>query len=75
MYIQHILHKIIGLKHAIIGFTDHKGLCDALRSTKLIDDRRLHIDVATLKEVLKHGKVQEICLCPTTEQLADCLTK
>jgi hypothetical protein len=75
MYIQHILHEITGLKHPIIGFTDHKGLCEALRSTKLIDDKRLRIDVASLKEVLKHGKVHEIRLCPTTEQLADCLTK
>jgi transposase InsO family protein len=75
LFIQQVLQQITNLTHPVVGVTDHRGLTEAVRSTKMIDDKRLRIDVASLKELLKQGKVQEIRLCPTSEQLADCLTK
>jgi hypothetical protein len=75
LYLQHAMKELLRITIPIIGFSDHRGLNEALRSTKLTDDRRLRIDISAVKEMLKDGYVKEIRYCSTFDQLADCLTK
>ena len=53
---------------------DNKSLHDAVKSTGVISERRLIIELASLREIQDQKK---ICVewIPTHEQLADCLTK
>lgn len=55
--------------------TDHEGLWGHVYSTHLTEDRRLRIDLAAAKESLQKGEIQEVRLCSSAQQLADCLTK
>ena len=55
--------------------TDHKGLWESLYSTHLTEDRRLRIDLAAAKESLQKAEIQEVRVCSSAQQLADCLTK
>ena len=79
VYVKQILCEILNLDPCvslpIIGVSNHEGLCKSLRSTKLVDDRRLRIDLASMKQSLAQGTVKEVKLCATKDQLADVLTK
>ena len=44
-------------------------------STKLVDDKRLRIDIAAISESLLRNEVSEIRWCPVKIHLADCMTK
>ena len=62
---------------AVIGITDHEGLqgnvCNALKPK--VDDLRLRQEIAIMREYLHFGEIDQVKLCPTARQLADCLTK
>lgn len=78
LYLKKVILQIMSLNQKdlpVIGIVDHKGLWEAVRSTKLVEDRRLRIEIASVKECLQRGEVMEVRLCSTTEMLADCLTK
>ena len=66
-------------KKAILvqGITDHEGLqgniCNALKPK--VDDLRLRQEIAIMREYLQFGEVDQVKLCSTQQQLADCLTK
>ena len=59
----------------IVCFTDNKSLYDSIHSTKLISEKRLRIDIASIQEMLSDGSVQAINWISTDLQYADCLTK
>ena len=75
IYLQNSMKELLGVEIPMVGYTDNQGQELALKSTKLTDDRRLRIDIAGIKEMLKNGLVREIRICSTGDQLADCLTK
>ena len=78
LYQKEILCQILSLSSSnlpIVGMTDNEGLWQAVRSTKLVDDRRLRIELAGVKENLQRGDIREIRWCCSAEMLADCLTK
>ena len=76
IYLSSILQEMILVpKLPIIGITDHAGLHKNLNSTKLVDDKRLRVDLASIKEDLASGVVSEVALCESSMQLADALTK
>ncbi len=78
LYQKEILCQILSLSKndlPIVGVVDHQGLWEAVRSTKLVEDRRLRIELAGVKESLQRGEIMEIRLCTSGEMLADCLTK
>ena len=80
IYVRHVLCQIFSVpsksEHfAITGVTDHEGLCRNIRSTKLVEDRRLRLDIASIKQNIARGEVSEVILCSSGEQLADVLTK
>lgn len=60
---------------SIVAFVDSKQLHDAIHSSRSVSDHRLRRDIANVKERLELGEVSEVRWVPTTEMLADSLTK
>ena len=54
--------------------TDNKSLAEHLKSSKVIQDLRLRVDIARLREMMKLGEI-EVQWVDKTIQLADPLTK
>jgi hypothetical protein len=59
----------------ITCFTDHKGLLESLFSTKLVEDRRLRIEIAVMKQCIERKDINQVKKVSSSQQLADCLTK
>lgn len=53
----------------ITAFIDNKSVIEALQSTKLVGDKRLRIDIASIVEMKLNNRV-EIKWCPGKIQLA-----
>lgn len=53
----------------IICVTDSHSLADALRSTKSVSEKRLRLEISSIKELIQAQKVERVLW------LADCLTK
>ena len=60
---------------AVHCFVDNRSLVEALDSSRGVEDRRLCIDIALLKDMLSRGEINSVSWVRTSEQLADCLTK
>ena len=56
-------------------FVDSKSLVETLNSTKNVDDRRLRIDIAVLRNMVENKEISSVYWIPTCKQLTDCLTK
>ena len=73
-----MLENIIGIPHKtipIIAYVDNKSVIEAVHSTKLVDDKRLRVDIAAISESLTRTEVSEIKWCPGNIHLAYCMTK
>ena len=56
-------------------FTDSRNLYRSVMSTALVDNPRLRIEVAKLKESLKIGEISKLLQINGHDMIADCLTK
>ena len=54
---------------------DNKSLCEAVRSTKHVTERRLRLEISHIKELVNTNQIQQLKWSDTKHQLADCLTK
>ena len=73
-----MLESIIGIPHKtipIIAYVENKSVNAALHSTKLVDDKRLRVDIAAISESLTRTEVSDIKRCPSKIHLADCMKK
>ena len=59
----------------IVCVTDNHSLLDAVKSTKCVTEKRLRLEISSIKELMHSRAVQQIMWLPTKEQLANCLTK
>lgn len=59
----------------IICVTDSRSLVDALKSTKSVSEKRLRLEISSIKELVQAQKVEQVLWHNTNKQLADCLTK
>ena len=59
----------------VICFVDNKSLHESIYSTKLVDEKRLRLDIAAFKQVISQGLIRQVNWCPAENQLADVLTK
>jgi hypothetical protein len=75
LYLQAIIKELINVKVPISAYIDNKSTLDAVNSTKLVDDRRLIVDIAAIKEELREKLIESISWLPDKQQLANCLTK
>ena len=63
--------KTIGIH----GFVDNQSTVDAVKSTTVVDDKRLRREIGAIKQMLERGEINTIQWIPGSEQLADVLTK
>ena len=56
-------------------YTDSRNLVNAVNSTSMVDDPRLRLEVASLKESLEKGEVTSLIHIPGKNMLANCMTK
>ena len=59
----------------IICKTDSMGLYKALYSTKCVQDKRLRVDMARLRQMIERREITQVEWVESSKQLADCLTK
>ena len=77
-YYRTIIDDILGISNKtipIIAYVDYKSVTEAVYSTKLVDDKRLMIDIAAISESLSRDEVSEIKWCLGKIHLADRMTK
>ena len=58
--------------HALV---DNQSTVDAVKSTTVVDDKRLRREIGAIKQMLERGEVKTVQWIPGSEQLADVLTK
>ena len=75
--IKSLLEELLLCQNSIkiVSIIDNKSLFDALYSTKTIEDKRLSVDVAAVREKLNNGEIAEVKWVESSKQIADCLTK
>ena len=74
--LSHQVSEILNLQSLpIFAVTDNESLANAVRSTTSIEDKRLRIEISSLREMLNRKEITEIKWVQTENQLADCLTK
>ena len=62
-------------KFPIICVSDNKSLIESAASTKVLEDKRLQIDICSIREMLQNQEIKSINWVPSQDQLADCMTK
>ena len=72
--VQHTLRLVLVCTPRAIARTDCRSLYDYIYRGKKIYEKRLHVELCLIREILKE-KQCEIEWCETKDQLADCLTK
>jgi len=78
IYLRGLIVEMLGREEKsvpIVAFVDNKSVTQALCSTKLVDGKRLRMDIAAIKESLDRSEISTVKWVPGEEQLADCLTK
>ena len=75
IYVQNFFKETLNITPKITAIVDNKGLAQSAYSTKVIEDKRLMIDLASIREDLNKGIIQDILWVKGQEMLADCLTK
>lgn len=77
-FVRSILQEMIQVKEEngipIKCYTDNKSLSENIHSTKLISEKRLRLDLASIKESVNIGDI-EVIWVRTSKQISDCLTK
>lgn len=74
-FVRSILCEMFLIENVLIKcYTDNKSLCQNVHSTKLISEKRLRMDLASIKESVSAGDIS-VTWVPNTHQISDCLTK
>ena len=65
------------IKIPISVLTDNKSITDSIHLTTIskLENKRLRVDFAVLRDSLKRGEIDELRWIPDPIQVADCLTK
>lgn len=74
-YIRAVIGEFIPGNVAIYAHVDNKSTVEAIYSTKLVDDRRLRIDIAAIKQSIDKGEITTVRWIEGNNQIANCLTK
>ena len=76
-YIRFILAEAWHIKPAevpIVSYVDNDDLYKSLHSTTLVSDKKLRIDIASIKQTMSEENVS-VCWLQSSDMLADGLTK
>jgi hypothetical protein len=77
LYYRKIIEDICAVWQGTIpitAFIDNKSVTEALQSTKMVEDKRMRIDIAAICE-MKQNNYVEVKWCPGKVQLANSMTK
>ena len=77
-YYRQMVEEIMGLESKTIpiqAYIDNKSVIEAILSTRMVDDKRLRVDVAAIQELLKFHDINRIQWVPGNLQLANPMTK
>ena len=77
-YLRTLLEELLALPAYTIqleAYVDNRSVIEAIHSTKLVDDKRLRLDISAMKESLNLGQVHSVRWCPSEFQIANCMTK
>ena len=77
-YYRTMVEEILGVPNksiSITAYTDNKSVIEAVFSTKLVDDKRLRVDIAAIQEFIQTNDINKIKWCAGDNQLANCMTK
>ena len=66
--------RLVPRSSPILTFTDNKSLFDSANTTSQIADRRLRVEISSIREMQERGEIT-IQWINKEKQLADCLTK
>ena len=76
LYIAEIISGMTGSRRMKIDcFVDNKSLVDNLETYHNVEDKRLRIDMAILREMIDRKEIETVNWIDSESQLADCLTK
>ena len=75
VFYRKFLEEMTEIQFPVIAYADNKCVIESLKSTKLVHDKRLRIDIAAVSGSLKTGEITEIRWCAGKKQLANCMTK
>ena len=71
-WLQSVLNEILGTnKFNIECRSDSQSLCNAIRSSTALSEKRLTVDIAILREMLSKGEISEVIWVPASAQTAD----
>ena len=73
--LSEILHRSNSQRIPIECYVDNQSLWENTQSTKNVSEKRLRIDLASIKEMIKNEEITDIKLVTTSSQLSDCFTK
>lgn len=76
IYYREIVEEMCSLKQClpITAFIDNRSVIEAISSTKMVDDKRLRIDIAGIGEMKRNSNIF-VKWCPGKVQLAKSLSK
>ncbi len=76
-FLRAIIIELVGshINLPIKSIVDNQSVKDALYSNKMVDDKRLRIETAALKQFIDTGELLDVTYLPGDEMLADSLTK
>ena len=77
-YLKSILAEILGIDISQIKidcYTDNRSLRDSLHSSRTLEEKRLILDEAILKEMMQKGEISNVQWIEKEFQIADPLTK
>ena len=80
IYLRLLLCQLLGVAKDVIkvlAYTDHEGLRTNISNVlhPNVSDKRLKIEISSIRQNLRSGEVNDIIWCSSQQQLADCLTK
>ena len=78
IFIREILEELLGKKRRSIKLrvvTDSKSLVEAVSGNKPMDNKRLRVNLETIRQNLQLREVESIKWMPGKKMLADVLTK
>jgi len=65
----------LGEKIGITAITDSLSLYNAVYFSKVVEEKRLRIDISSIKELIENKVVKSLQWVDSKRQLADCMTK
>ena len=76
VYIGTMISQALNVSRPLVKcFVDNRSLCEAVYSSKNIDDKMLRINMAALRDMLSSGQICSVSWVKSAHQLANVLTK